>query len=122
MSPWVPTHLLHAFGSASWALTACILLLPTTATRTRADALMGIGLLVGAVLQALDTITVRGGGAMPLLPWALLAAAAWWLLPRPQSVLHRASEVPWRQTVFAIGIAVALHAVHGIAPLQPTWQ
>ncbi|MBK8099963.1 MAG: response regulator [Planctomycetes bacterium] len=115
----VATLLLQAFAAIAWATAAC-LLLRNPAGRSRTDLLLGCGLVVGAGLQALDTLTVRGTGVMPLLPWALLATAAWCLLPRPGSTTLRAE--PWRVALFGIGLTALLHVLHEESPLQPVWS
>ena len=80
MSNVATTLLLPAAATIAWATTGASLCRRTGSVQATTDRMLGCGLLVGAALLGIDTLTI-GSNAMPLSSWALLAFGAMAVVP-----------------------------------------
>ncbi len=84
------------------------------------DVLLGVGLLVGAFLTAIDSLTVDAG--VPLAGWAVLVFALLGHGDGCGNVARQLVERPLRLFGAALACTFLLHWVHQAMPVQPTVQ
>ena len=112
------TLLLQGLATIAWGTAGISLSTRSGTGESGTDRVLGCGLLVGAALLGLDTMTA-GSAPMPLSSWALLACSAFALLPNRDSALHEIGACSWRRTLAAVGVFLLLHWLHHVAPVQP---
>ncbi len=119
MSDVASDLLLPAAATIAWATAGASLNRRTGSVAATTDRTLGCGLLVGAVLLGMDTLTI-GPTAMPLSSWALLALGALAMLPGVGSAWRGLAECGWRRPLAAFAAFLVLHWLHQNSPNQPT--
>ena len=110
--------LLQTCAVAAWGTAGGTLLHGQTRERAAAT-LLGVGLLVGAVLTAVDSGVV-GGAGLPLASWSLLLFGLLALVPNEERLARALSSCGLRLAVTGALVLALLHWVHRAAPLRPT--
>jgi CheY-like chemotaxis protein len=81
--------------------------------------LLGVGLLVGAILTAIDS-EVAGGAGLPLASWSLLLFGMLALLPRDTALASTLCSNGMRLVVAGGLVLALLHWTHGAAAVRPS--
>jgi CheY-like chemotaxis protein len=110
--------LLQTCAVAAWGTAGGTLLHGRTRDRA-ATTMLGVGLLVGAVLTAIDSGVV-GGAGLPLASWSLLLFGLLALVPNEERLARALCSSGLRLAVTGALVLALLHWVHRAAPLRAT--